>query len=400
VPDAAVPDASAPGRLPLSALLSQALVAFTIEFDNEAERHIRHRTTRLGGPRDGVWLVSMAMWLNCMRYLGTDPIRVGEIASKARCGTNLDGMRRWGYLTLEPDPADSRPKPPDRDLLARPTVRGMRAREVWEPLTDVIEQRWRDRFGATQIEKLTATLQAIADQLADGLPDCLPILGYGLLTISKLHNMRRYLAAQARPAANNKAPLAAAGAAGAAAAAAAAPASRLPLPWLLARVLLAFAIEFEHEGQLSLAISANLLRLLDEDGTRVRDLPVLSGVSTEGLAMATGFTGARKLTVTESDAAGGKWRVARLTPKGAAAKQTYADLTGKIEQRWHARFDGVAVTTLRLVLEELAGDSGPGSPLFACLEPDPSGWRATVRKPVTLPHYPMVLHRGGFPDGS
>ena len=24
----------------------------------------------------------------------------------------------------------------------------------------------------------------------------------------------------------------------------------------------------------------------------------------------------------------------------------------------------------------------------------------SVRQPETLPHYPMVLHRGGFPDGS
>ncbi len=25
---------------------------------------------------------------------------------------------------------------------------------------------------------------------------------------------------------------------------------------------------------------------------------------------------------------------------------------------------------------------------------------ADVRPPQTLPHFPMVLHRGGFPDGS
>jgi len=380
-----VPDGSGPGRLPLSALLSQALVAFTIEFDNAAERQIRHRTTRHGGPRNGVWLVSMAMWLNCMRYVGADPIRVRDVASLARCGTNLDGMRRWGYLTLEPDPADTRQKPPDRDLLARATARGVRAREAWEPLTGVIEQRWRDRFGATQIEKLTAALQATAAIVGDGLPDCLPILGYGLLSISQIQRADRYLAAQARPTsdrevlANSQPPL--------------------PLPWLLARVLLAFAVAFEHEAQLSLAICGNLLRVLDEDGKRVRDLPILSGVSTEGLAMATGFTGRRKLSVVEPDAAG-KWKVARLTRSGAAAQQTYLDLTGEIEQRWQSRLGQHVVTALRQALEELAGDGGPGSPLFACLEPDPSGWRAAVRKPVTLPHYPMVLHRGGYPDGS
>src|SRR5690348_6903370 len=62
------------GDLPLSALLSQALVAFTIEFDNEAEHRLPHRTTSHGtsGPGDGaakLWLVSLAMWENCMRYV-------------------------------------------------------------------------------------------------------------------------------------------------------------------------------------------------------------------------------------------------------------------------------------------------------------------------------------------
>jgi hypothetical protein len=34
------------GRLPLSALVSQALVAFAIEFDNEFEHQMPHRTRR------------------------------------------------------------------------------------------------------------------------------------------------------------------------------------------------------------------------------------------------------------------------------------------------------------------------------------------------------------------
>src|SRR6185437_14220885 len=70
------------GDLPLSALLSQALVAFTIEFDNEAEHRLPHRTTSHGtsGPGDGApkpWLVSLAMWENCMRYVTGEPITVG-----------------------------------------------------------------------------------------------------------------------------------------------------------------------------------------------------------------------------------------------------------------------------------------------------------------------------------
>ena len=48
------------------------------------------------------------------------------------------------------------------------------------------------------------------------------------------------------------------------------PALPPPLPILLARVLLVFAIEFEGESEISLAIGYNVLRVLDEEGVRVR----------------------------------------------------------------------------------------------------------------------------------
>jgi hypothetical protein len=60
------------------------------------------------------------------------------------------------------------------------------------------------------------------------------------------------------------------------------------------------------------------------------------------------------------------------------------------------------VAGLRAALEPLAGDpdDAANSPLMAALEPYPDNWRADVRPPQTLPYFPMVLHRGGFPDGS
>jgi hypothetical protein len=36
----------------------------------------------------------------------------------------------------------------------------------------------------------------------------------------------------------------------------------------------------------------------------------------------------------------------------------------------------------------------------AAMAPYPSGWRASVREAIRLPHFPIVLHRGGYPDGS
>ncbi len=179
-------------RLPLSALLSQALVAFTIEFDNEAERQIQHSTTRHGRTPGGVWLVSMVMWLNCLRYVGADPVAAGEIARLARTNTNLAGLQRWGHLTAESAGRQLTSKARDTDLLVRATTKGLRAQEVWRPLTDVIEQRWADRFGTAELTELRSRLASMAAGLGGDLPDCLPILGHGLYTIGRGPGDDRY----------------------------------------------------------------------------------------------------------------------------------------------------------------------------------------------------------------
>ncbi len=60
--------------LSLSALLSQVLVAFTIECDNEFERQMPHRTTKYGATNGGAvapYLTSMAMWWTCLGLSGT-----------------------------------------------------------------------------------------------------------------------------------------------------------------------------------------------------------------------------------------------------------------------------------------------------------------------------------------
>jgi hypothetical protein len=114
-------------------LLSQVLVAFTIECDNEFERQMPHRTSNYGstaGRGVGPWLVSMAMWWTCMRLVGADGITVAELTRRAR-----PGMLRWKYIRVESDPADSRPKPPRSDWVIPATRAGRQAQEVWRPLT-------------------------------------------------------------------------------------------------------------------------------------------------------------------------------------------------------------------------------------------------------------------------
>jgi methyltransferase (TIGR00027 family) len=365
------------GALPLSALLSQALVAYTIEFDNEAEHRLPHRTTSHGtsGPGDGApapWLVSLVMWETCMRYVTGEPITVGDLEARARTGTNLDGMRRWGYITIDGTARKVHKTRPGPAAVLRATAAGLQARELWRPLPEFIEQRWRERLGADQLSRLRAPLISMVSRLDPGLPDCLPILGAALL--SQGPDLRL------PPRPHDTAPEA------------------LPLSALLSRVLLAFTLEYEHEAGLSLAVAANVLRVLDAEGTRLRDLPMLTGTSKESVRWALGILTRGGLAAEEPDPAASRGKVARLTSRGLDAQHLYHELTGTIERCWHGRFTAGVTGALRASLEPLAVGQSPV--LFGGLEPYPDNWRASVRRLASLPHFPMVLHRGGYPDGS
>ncbi len=363
--------------LPLSALLSQTLVAFTIEADNEAEHRLPHRTTALGlsdGARPGApWMTSLLMWANCLRHLPDQGITLAELRRRARTDTNLDGMRRWRYVTYTPDPGrGKRPKPA---AIVAPTAHGRLAREVWQAVTGDIESRWRSRYGPGAVEELRAALAAIVTGLEPGLPDCLPILGHGLYS--------RTPAQPEPPAAGTRVT---------------ADISALPLWALLSRPLLAFALAYEREGGPSLAVSANVLRVLTEAGLRTRDVPALAGVSKEAVAMAAGLLGKGRLGAEGPDPAGGRFRVIRLSAAGAAEREEYHARAAGIEDGWRDRFGARRVAALRAALEPLAAGDPP--PLFAALEPYPDNWRARLAPVAVLPHYPMTLHRGGYPDGS
>ena len=359
------------GRLPLPTLLSHALVAFTIEFDNEFEHQVPHRTTNHGATTRShpvPWLVSMVMWSNFMRFVDEEGTTVRELQRRMR--TPAKSMRSWltrmgewwGYIIVE------------SNSTVHPTPGGRSAMEIWRPLENLIERRWRERFGDDTIDHLCESLLTIVSEVGIALPDALPILGYGLWST---------------------------GPEGAEDSRAAAATSTGSLASLLSKVLLSFAIEFERESEVSLAISANVLRLTPEEGVEVADLPRLAGVSKEAIAMSLSFLGKRGYSLIQPGLAGSRRKRLVLTPKGRNAQDRYRRLVWTIEERWQARFGENAIGRLRGLLEQLAGDpTAQRSPLFRGLEPHPEGWRASVPRSEVLPHYPMVLHRGGFPDGS
>ena len=373
-----------PARLPLFTLLSFVLVAFTIEFDNEAEHRMPHWTTKSasGGRagREGVWLTSMVMYLNCMKFVPEEGIRLGELFDRARTPTNLAGMLRWGYVTLAPDPGDTRKKVPEAEQIVRATRKGKDAKETWAPLFAEIERRWEERFGTREMDELRAALRDVAAQISGDLPECMPILHHALVSRGP-----------DKPREQGEA----------------APVNELPLVSLVARVLNAFALEFDERSHGSLAIGANILRVLDEKGVALRDVPVLSGVSKESVAMAMGVLKKNNLVVEEKNPAAKTGKLVRLTPSGVEIKERARRLVETIEAEWHARFGDHSMRRLRAVLETIAraegaepDENGDALLLHAGIRPHENNWRAALKTPKALPHFPMVLHRGGYPDGS
>ena len=108
--------------------------------------------------------------------------------------------------------------------------------------------------------------------------------------------------------------------------------------------------------------------------------------------MAVKYLAKQRYVAIAADPAAARTKVARLTPRGRAALDAYRDRLAAIEAGWEKRFGAGTIRGLRRALGGFAG--GPVA------EPYPECWRAKVPAPETLPHYPMVLHRGGYPDGA
>lgn len=319
---------------PLSALLSQVLVAFTIEFDNEFERRM------LKAGESGT--LSLVVWANLMRFLADGPVSIHDLAARAlvsekRVKFELGCLERWRLVMLEPDAADDRPVPTRAHRLSgrvlrdgwgsgrgirsgwmvRLTQRGRKACEIWPPLFDEIERRWVKRFGEDDLGGLRRALEDVAAQIDMELPQALP--GYWEWE-------GNYPPRSARDA------------------------DCLSLPALLSQVLLTFTIEFEQESRTPLWLCANTLRVLGEKPIRESDIPRLTGGSPETSGVGWQM---KPYIVIEPDPAAKRGKVVRLSPLGLVAQRTYRNLNATIEKRWEAKFGKSKIGRLRNSLQEL-----------------------------------------------
>ncbi len=357
-------------QAPLASLLSQALVALTIELDNEYEHRVPSFTSDFGvsARGSGAWITSTAMYVNFLRFVTDDGIVMHELGALAGSAEPIHpayhGMRRWGYVTYTPDIAGSKPKKSDANASVRLTPAGRRSRDAWAAAFDGVEARWRDRG----LDKLQRALIPVVTSIDRQLPEYFPTMDFDLR-----------LPPIAQPVSREP--------------------DQLGLLGLLAQALMEITIEFDATAMLPLGVAQNLLRpLQDSEMVPVRDLPDVTGVAKK--AWDAGVPLGERLGIwLVEPAASGRGKTVRLTDAGVAMRSSFGTALKDVELDWISRCTA-SLVNLRAELEAFVGDGSPKAELFKGLEPYPDCWRAKLGPIRTLPHHPVVSHRGGFPDGS
>ena len=369
---------------PLSALLSQILVAYTVELDGEFERRMLQTASR--GAR-----LSLVVWLNLLRFLGDGPVDVGTLAGRALTAeagatAGLGCLERWRVVALQPGKRAGfgSGRGIRRDWPVRLTASGETAVRIWRDLIPEIDGRWSRRFGG-DATRMRRGLEAIEHATDRELPQGLPV---ALLKLPE-YGPRRSVAKDG-----------------------------LPLPVLLSRVLLAFALDFERESQTPLSLCANTIRVLSDEPMAEAEIAKRSGCSEETAGIGWQH---KPYVVVERDPARGRGKFVRLSEAGLRAQQAYSRRTRGIEEEWKKRFGAAteevreSLTTvlkrgeLRDGLRPPAGTTRAGAetPALGRADIGPAARQrkrdlvkqteAFVRDPAgALPHYPLWDMNRGF----
>ena len=365
----------APPAWPLSTKLSFALTSFTIECDNELERLLLRGQpfAKWKANKPPVFLVSLAMWANYLRHLARKPLTAQELTAVVGdddivIPRQFNGLRRWGYVRVEPAASNKR-----QDALVQLTAAGRRCSRLWQPLPARVEARWRDRLGRSAVHELRQQLAAAVARFGGQRLWCMPII-----------TSRREMFSPTAPCAESGVSP-----------------GGLPLISLLSQTLLAFTLAFEQGSPLPLPIVANALRVLDPASIPLRELPTRAGISAAAIAQSLTLLQRHGLALVVPAAGSRRGRHVRLTAAGAAAQRTGQRRMASIEQDWRQQLGTAHVAALHDALDAVTGDGDPGAaPLATAVTAPTGGWRSTQAAPTTLPHHPIPLDRGGWPDGA
>lgn len=291
---------------PLLALLSQTLVAFTLELDYEFER-------RMGAAGFPGAILSRVVWQKIVRFLETGA-SVHQLSEKSASGDAavfmLGCLERWHVIKFQPGASGQalpRKLHPRAGRLLRDgwgssrgirddwivalTDKGSVARDVWLPLTQEMESRWVARYGSTRIRALRQSLARVTN-----LP------------------------------------------------------ATTDIATLMASALKIFTRQFNASSDTPLALCASTLRVLSSDAIPEREIPALTGSSIEQCGI--GWQHKPYVQV-ERDSVRGRGKLVRLTDKGLEAQRHYWQLVRQIEADWKDEYGENAIHQLKKCLQEL-----------------------------------------------
>jgi hypothetical protein len=325
-----------------------------MEVDNAFEA----ASSRRIGPH---FRISLPMWTNGLRFIAEDGITADALRREARAACNIGGLERWGWISVGDQPRRSRPgfgtqRGVKGDTVLRPTRKGVYARRLWPRVLTEVEGRWRIRFGGDVIDALYDALRTSALTMPWSPPEVHPSDGFFTHVV-------------AGDVVDDGHPLVA----------------------RLGQTLTGRTLDYEKEAAVSAPLSANVLRVIGTGVVAIRDLPGLTGLSREGIAMAAGF-------LQRSGRAGSTpGRALRLTPEGLVALDGY--------RQWEARQrdSGLrgALTAIVAQRDALSAGLVPPAGCWRGEKPYLAQTQRLVADPTgALPWHPMVLHRGGWPDAS
>jgi DNA-binding MarR family transcriptional regulator len=306
------------------------------------------------------------------------------MAPAALVRPTLAALERWGYVRIGPQSTVHRRdgygsgRGITGDTTVEPTRLGRLAQDAWRPMARAIDDRWRVRFGEGPVDRLHDAVSSVVASLRRPLPDAVPIVAPSNGFTTEL----RTAGVGCTPAGD--------------------------LAGSLAQALVAFTTDAERETHTSMPLAANLLRVLGDEPVRVRELPLSSGVSKVAVTMAAGYAERKGLARVVPDPAAARGKVVCLTAAGRAAREDAERAVADVEQRWRAALGADRVDGLRAALDTVLAQPDA---LADGLVPAPTGWRAerpyltqteaVLADPLAgLPRHPMVLHRGGWPDGA
>jgi hypothetical protein len=303
-------------KLPMNALLSQALAALTKEYEQRGAGSAR--------------LPTLAVWSNVLRPVG-DGIALRELPAAARLSKRavraaVGTAEKRGWLVQE-------------GTTVRLSQAGETARERWPTLDADVE--------ASVGGDLTSSLRDVVRQLYLEWP-YYPT-GYGPAD----HSITGGVYTPGGGQIDSKVPTHAADWA---------PVLRhdvegssvagVPVSALLAQAFMAFGADFEELWIGGLHLAATVLRLVPDEGVPVSDIPMLNGLKGDGKSVLErhGFIEIVR------DSRNPKVRIAVPTARGRNTRDEYEPTVSRVEDRWGPKYGADAVARLRSTLESLDVD--------------------------------------------